>query len=311
MTYTGHYSVLKKECLDYLKEIPTADGGGYFADCTFGGGGHSMAMAKEISNSLVVSFDQDPDAIENGKKILAENDLLDSVHLYKSNFVHFDKVVNENELEIIRAGGFHGILMDLGVSSHHFDKAERGFSFNKDAPLDMRMDYGNDEIPTAADLLNEYSEEELVQIITDYGEDRFAKQIASNIVERRTRERIETTKQLEDIVFHSYPKKLRFSKAHPATRTFQALRIAVNAELTVLENVLPDLLKNLNVGGRLLVISFHSLEDRIVKIVFKKFVKENPHFKILTKKPIIPTNEEILENSRSRSAKLRVIERID
>lgn len=310
MTYTSHYSVLKKECLAYLSEVNSGEKTKYLADCTFGGGGHSLAMAKEIDNSYVVSFDQDPDAIANGNKLIEENELSETLHLYKSNFVHFKKVVTENEPHILESGGFFGILMDLGVSSHHFDKAERGFSFNKEAPLDMRMEYDNDENVTAADIVNTYDEDEIAEIIQTFGEDRFAKQIARNIIETRTREKIETTKQLEDIVFHSYPKKMRFSKAHPATRTFQALRIAVNSELSVLENVLPDLLGSLNISGRLLVISFHSLEDRIVKIAFKNFVKQNPGFKILTKKPLIPSDQEILENSRSRSAKLRVIERI-
>lgn len=270
-----------------------------------------MAMAKEIANSLVISFDQDPDAIANGRKAIEENGLTESVHLYKSNFSNFNAVIKENEPKIMEEGGFNGILMDLGVSSHHFDKGERGFSFNKDAPLDMRMDYENDEIATAADILNNSSEQEIEEIIRCYGEDRFSKQIARNVVEARSKAFITTTKQLEDIIFHSYPKKMRFGKTHPATRSFQALRIAVNRELSILREVLPYLIAALDTGGRLLVISFHSLEDRIVKHIFKDYVKANPQYKILTKKPITPSEEEILENSRSRSAKLRIIERVE
>ena len=310
MNYTSHYSVLKNECLNYLKEVASESGNFFFSDCTFGGGGHTLAMALEIPNCEVVSFDQDPDAFANGQALIKEQNVEDKVRLYKSNFVSFDKVIEANEQKILDAGGFHGVMMDLGVSSHHFDKGERGFSFNKEAPLDMRMDYQNNDIPTARDIINGYTEDELAEIITNYGEDRFAKQIARNIVVERSKNSIETTKDLENVIFHSYPKKMRHSKAHPATKTFQALRIEVNQELRVLEDVIPLILEKLNTGGRLLVISFHSLEDRIVKLAFKKIARENDSFKILTKKPIIPSDQEILENSRSRSAKLRVIEKV-
>ncbi len=207
-------------------------------------------------------------------------------------------------------GRFAGILMDLGVSSHQFDKMERGFSFRADAPLDMRMNYMDPATPTAADLLNTLREDEIADIIFKYGEERLSRRIASKIVELRQKEKIATTGQIEDICFHAYPVKDRHRGIHPATRTFQALRIAVNSELTVLENTLPNLLPYLAEGGVLAVISFHSLEDRIVKHTFKEIVEKNIFpATILTKKPLTATDEELSQNSRSRSAKLRLLQR--
>jgi 16S rRNA (cytosine1402-N4)-methyltransferase len=223
------------------------------------------------------------------------------------NFREFPDWCEKNHMH----GKFAGILMDLGVSSHQFDKMERGFSFRADAPLDMRMNYGDPTIPTAADLLNTLSEKEIADIIFNYGEERLSRKIANRIVELRQKEKIATTGQIEDICFHSYPPKDRHGKIHPATRTFQALRIAVNEELHVLENTLPKLLPFLAEGGVLAVISFHSLEDRIVKHTFKEIVekKDFPAI-ILTKKPLTATEEELLQNSRSRSAKLRLLQRV-
>jgi 16S rRNA (cytosine1402-N4)-methyltransferase len=200
--------------------------------------------------------------------------------------------------------------MDLGVSSHQFDKMERGFSFRADAPLDMRMNYGDNNIPTAADLLNSLSEKEIADIIFNYGEDKLSRKIAARIVELRQKEKIATTGQIEDICFHAYPAKDRHGKIHPATRTFQALRIAVNEELTVLENTLPKLMPFLAEGGVLAVISFHSLEDRIVKHTFKE-ISEHGEIpgSVLTKKPMTASEEELEENSRSRSAKLRLLQK--
>ena len=207
---------------------------------------------------------------------------------------------------------FDGILMDLGVSSHHFDKFDRGFSFREDAYLDMRMDFSRDETPTAADVLNTLGEQEIADIIFKYGEERYSRRIAKAIIEFRNNEMLERTKQLEEIVFHCYPKKLRHTKIHPATKTFQALRIFVNRELEVLENTLQKLFELLTDGGVLAVISFHSLEDRIVKHKFKEIFQTHINTaKILTKKPLYPSDEEVAENSRSRSAKLRLLQKLD
>jgi len=248
-------------------------------------------------------MDQDPDALKNGRKLIEEKKLGERIDLISSNFSQFPSLMGDKYPEI----RFGGILMDLGVSSHQFDIPERGFSFKYDAPLDMRMNYEDDTQETAADICNTRSGEELEEIFREYGEERFSGRIAEKIVEVRP---IKTTKDLENIIFHCYPKKMRFGKIHPATRCFQALRIAVNEELGVLSEVLPQLTELLKTGGRLCVISFHSLEDRIVKRAFKELAKENESLKIVTKKPITPGESEIAANSRSRSAKLRVIERI-
>jgi 16S rRNA (cytosine1402-N4)-methyltransferase len=222
------------------------------------------------------------------------------------NFVKFPEWCAQNQMQ----GKFAGILMDLGVSSHQFDKMERGFSFRADAPLDMRMNYGDSDTPTAADLLNTLSEKEIADILFTYGEERLSRRIASKICEFRATKKIETTGEIEDIIFHCYPPKDRHGKTHPATRSFQALRIAVNDELRVLEDTLPKLLPYIAEGGVLAVISFHSLEDRIVKHTFKEMM-EKPDFPvtILTKKPLTATDEELFNNSRSRSAKLRLLKR--
>lgn len=307
--YTEHYSVFYKECIGAFKEVANKKSGEtIFADMTFGGGGHSLGIAQEIPHSIVYSVDQDPDALENGYKKIQELNLENRVFLNKMNFEQFPEWVSSEKSDLL----FDGILMDLGVSSHHFDKFERGFSFREDAFLDMRMDYANDDILTASDVLNTLSENEIADVIYKYGEERYSRKIAKNIVEFRKNERLERTKQLEDIVFHSYPKHLRHKKIHPATKTFQALRIYVNKELEVLENTLVKLFDLLNDGGVLAIISFHSLEDRIVKHKFKEIFQTNTNIaKILTKKPIYPTEDEINENSRSRSAKLRIIQKLN
>lgn len=301
--YFEHYSVLKKECLDLLTE--KAPESSRFVDLTFGGGGHSFGLLEMGEKFRVISTDQDPEAIAAGRQRILNSPFASRIELIKSNFSAFPEIAKERfpgEL-------FQGILLDLGVSSHHFDKAERGFSFRVDAPLDMRMDTENSNIKTAADLLNELSEEELADIIFYFGEDRLARKIARKIVEEREKKPIRSTLDLENIIFHCYPKTQRFKGSNPSTRTFQALRIAVNEELKVLE-VLPKLMNLLSPSGRLLVISFHSLEDRIVKRTFKELEKGEISCKILTKKPITPSTKEIDENLRSRSAKLRAIERL-
>jgi 16S rRNA (cytosine1402-N4)-methyltransferase len=298
-----HYSVLYRECLEKLTEN-FEDTEAFFADMTFGHGGHSRKIAEKSKKYKLLSIDIDADALAAGQNMIRECNLGDQLTLVKSNFADFKEYFSNHKLDLPKK--LNGILMDLGVSSHHFDCASRGFSFRFEGPLDMRMDCENPV--TAQSIVNEYSEEELVQIFEDYGEERFSKRIASAILEKRREGPIETTKDLENIIFHSYPRKLRYGRTHPATRCFQALRIEVNKELTNLEKTIPELLDLLEVGGRLLIISFHSLEDRIVKRMFKNLaMKEN--YLNLTKKPIIPTDEEINENPRSRSAKLRVIEK--
>jgi 16S rRNA (cytosine1402-N4)-methyltransferase len=304
--YLSHYSVLLKECLNALELGSSASGSKIFADLTFGAGGHTFALSDHVSGSTVYSTDQDPDALKNGEANIARRGKEGSVHLLPMNFLEFPAWCKENQME----GKFAGILMDLGVSSHQFDKMERGFSFRADVPLDMRMNYGDATIPTAADLLNSSSEKEIADLLFTYGDERLSRRIAARICELRQNKKIETTGELEDICFHAYPAKDRHQKTHPATRTFQALRIAVNDELRVLENTIPNLLPFLAEGGVLAIISFHSLEDRIVKHTFKDLLeKQDFPVTILTKKPLTATDEELSENSRSRSAKLRLLQR--
>lgn len=301
--YSKHESVLFEEVLSFLNYRDKKDK--FYSDFTFGGGGHSLAMAKDINCSKIFCFDQDPEAFENGLKRIEAEGLKHKVELINKNFTSFDQSV-PNEIS------FEGILMDLGVSSHHFDSAERGFSFRFEGPLDMRMNISDPTMATAADLVNTLNCEELVDIFQKYGEEKFSKRIAEAICEKREQQKIETTAQLEDIVFHCYPKKMRHTGKSPATKTFQALRIAVNDELGVLERALAQALPRLDLGGRVAVITFHSLEDRIVKQTFKDLQKNSEiPYEILTKKPVIPKEEEIVRNSRSRSAKLRVIQRVE
>jgi 16S rRNA (cytosine1402-N4)-methyltransferase len=304
--YLAHYSVMLNECLEALELGSRASGSLVFADLTFGAGGHTFALSDRVAGSTVYATDQDPDALRNGETNIQRREKVGAVRLLPMNFQEFPDWCERNQMY----EKFAGILMDLGVSSHQFDKMERGFSFRADAPLDMRMNYEDRNTPTAADLLNALPEKEIADLLFTYGEERLSRKIAARIVELRSREKIATTGQIEDICFHAYPPKDRHGKLHPATRTFQALRIAVNEELTVLENTLPKLLPFLADGGVLAVISFHSLEDRIVKHTFKEIVekKDIPAI-ILTKKPLTATEEELLQNSRSRSAKLRLLQR--
>lgn len=305
--YLSHYSVMLTECLDALKLGAKESGSLNFADLTFGAGGHTFALSDQVDGSIVYSVDQDPDALKNGQAEIDRRGKNQTINLLSMNFECFPAWAKEKGLE----RKFAGILMDLGVSSHQFDKMERGFSFRADAPLDMRMNYHDRGTPTAADLLNSLPEKEIADLIFNFGEERLSRKIASRICEFRQKKKFETTGELEDICFHAYPPKDRHGKTHPATRTFQALRIAVNEELRVLERTLPPLLDLLADGGTLAVISFHSLEDRIVKHTFKDILeKQEIPVTILTKKPITATDEELSENSRSRSAKLRIIQRV-
>lgn len=312
MSYSSHYTVLKKECIDTLTEKAPTDVKSYYADLTFGGGGHSFEFLYRNPLFNVRSTDQDPDALKNGNARIESEGMLGRIKLINTNFVYFAEMIREHSPEVFEAGGFQGILLDLGVSSHHFDEATRGFSFRFDGPLDMRMNHESDEFLTAAEIVNTYDEKDLKRIFEEYGEEKNARKIAAKIVEERKIKNIETTKDLENIVFHCYPKEHRYGKTNPSTRVFQALRLEVNRELEVLSNTIAQLIPLLKMNGRIAIISFHSLEDRIVKNVFRdaQTLTELP-VEVLTKKPIIPSEEEISHNSRSRSAKLRILERIE
>jgi 16S rRNA (cytosine1402-N4)-methyltransferase len=291
----NHYPVLHKEILNYISQSK----GEIIVDATVGGGGHSYEILKNLPDKKLVGLDKDSYAIERAKERLKE--FKGRFTLVKTPFKNLDKVLDD--LGIEKAGGF---IFDLGVS--HFQlKTERGFSFQREEFLDMRMDKESDL--TAYDVVNSYPEYKLAEIIQKYGEERFAKRIAKNIVDYRKKKKIETTKELENIVFHSYSRKLRYGRIHPATRTFQAIRIEVNNELEEIKEALNKAIKRLDKGGIIAVISFHSLEDRIAKNIYKEH-KSLKNLEILTKKPIIPTNKEMEENPPSRSAKLRVAKRV-
>lgn len=301
-----HIPVLLKEVLHYLI---SKRGGGVYIDCTLGGGGHSKAILERIyPGGLLIGIDQDIEAIEAAKKEL--NTYLDRVILVKNNFKNLEEILSN-----LKVNAVSGILFDLGVSSHQLRERERGFSFREDGHLDMRMDLSQKF--NASKLINNYTEEELIRIFEKYGEERFSKRIARLIVLERQKNPITTTKQLADLVIRALPKakKRERWRIHPATRVFQAIRIEVNQELDVLEKSLNQTIKVLEDKGRICVISYHSLEDRIVKNVFKKAEKEktaqqNYGLKIITKKPIRASQEEIKRNPRARSAKLRVAEKV-
>jgi 16S rRNA (cytosine1402-N4)-methyltransferase len=300
-SFGPHYSVLLKESVELITERDVNEEL-VLVDLTFGGGGHTIALANMYPKSRVFATDQDQEALANGKKIIEENELQDRITLLNMNFEDFPDYFEKNYSDL----KIDGVVADLGVSSHQFDTAERGFSFRFDANLDMRMNQDSDL--TAEVIVNEYELEDIDQILQEYGEERFSRRIAEKIIEQRKIDRITTTKQLENIIFHCYPSKLRHGKTHPATKSFQALRIAVNRELDVVQNVISKLYKLLNNKGRLAFISFHSLEDRIVKREFKDLAI-NHYGLLLTKKPMMASEEELSENSRSRSAKLRIIEK--
>lgn len=307
-----HASVLLNEVLENLKINPA----GVYVDGTLGGGGHTFQIASRLTEGgRVIGIDQDEDAIDAASKHLKVYE--DRVTLIHDNYEHLPEILKALEIKAV-----DGILLDLGVSSYQLDNPERGFSYHVDAPLDMRMD--RQESLTAKTIVNEYEEAELVRILSDYGEEKCARQIAANIVKRRAEKPIERTGELADIVYASIPMKMRREGGNPCKRTFQAIRIACNRELEVLENSLSDMISLLKPGGRICVITFHSLEDRIAKAVFK--LKENPctcppefpicvcgkkpEGKQITKKPILPSAAEIEINKRAQSAKLRVFEKI-
>ena len=305
MANSFHIPVLTKEILNYLN----LKKGGVYIDCTVGGGGHSKAILEKIyPHGLLIGIDQDIEAINAAKEELKT--YLDKVTLIKGNFKNLEKILPDIKIKTVS-----GIIFDLGVSFHQLKEKERGFSFKEDSHLDMRMDL-NQEF-NAYILINSYSENDVVEIFEKYGEERFSKRIARLITIERKKERINTTKQLADLVIRSLPrtKKRHTWRIHPATRVFQAIRIEVNQELKALEKGLSQAIRVLEDKGRICVISYHSLEDRIVKHQFKEIEKEgkdkgNYGLKIITKKPISPSSEEVEGNSKARSAKLRVAEKI-
>ena len=307
----NHVSVLVNDCLEGLNIKEN----GIYVDGTLGGAGHSSEILKRLSNEgRLIGIDQDTDALKAAKERLKD---YSNVTFEHSNFSNIENVLNNLNID-----GVDGILMDLGVSSYQLDEGERGFSYMKDAPLDMRMNRENDF--SAYNVVNEYSEEDLYRIIRDYGEEKFAKRIASFIVENRQEKNIETTLELVEIIKNAIPAKARREGPHPAKRTFQAIRIEVNSELSILNKTIEDGVEKLNKGGRMAIITFHSLEDRIVKNKFRDLAvscrcpKEFPvcvcgekaKVKIISRKAIEPTKEEVEINPRSRSAKLRVIEKL-
>ncbi len=306
-----HYSVLLKETIEGLNIKED----GIYVDGTLGGGGHALEVAKRLSKEgRLIGIDQDEAAIQAAGERL--KDYKDRVTIVRSNYEQMQDVLKQLEIQ-----GVDGIYLDLGVSSYQLDEADRGFSYRFDAPLDMRMDQRNPI--TAADIVNDYTEQELFRMIRDYGEDRFAQNIAKHIVKYRENKRIETTLELSDIISGAIPARIRATGGHPAKRTFQAIRIELNRELDVLENTIDSMIDSLNEGGRLCIITFHSLEDRIVKNKFKN--AENPCIcppdfpvctcgrvskgKVITRKAILPSKEELEENRRSQSAKLRIFEK--
>ncbi len=306
-----HVSVLLNQCIEGLKIKED----GIYVDCTLGGAGHSYEILKCLSkNGRLIGIDQDMDAINAAKERLKEFSNFTAVH---DNFYNITNVLHSLNIERV-----DGILMDLGVSSYQLDEASRGFSYMHDAPLDMRMNRENSF--SAFQIVNEYSEKQLEDIIKNYGEERFAKRISSFIVKNREIKTINTTFELVDIIKSAIPAKFRREGPHPAKRTFQAIRIEVNKELEILKNAIEDSVQKLNTGGRIAIITFHSLEDRIVKTTFKKLQdpcecpKEFPicicgkesMLNIITKRPIEADEKELSDNPRSRSAKLRVGERI-
>ena len=306
-----HKSVLLEESIDALQIKPD----GIYVDGTLGGGGHSYEICTHLSDKgRLIGIDQDEAAIEAATGRLER--FKDRVTIVRSNYCNMKR-----ELGRLGITSVDGVILDLGVSSYQLDEASRGFTYREDAPLDMRMDQR--QTLSAKEVVNEYSEMELYHIIRDYGEEKFAKNIAKHIVSARNQKALETTGELIHVIKAAIPAKVRAVGGHPAKRTFQALRIEVNRELDVLENSLGDMIDLLNDGGRICVITFHSLEDRIVKNKFREC--ENPctcpkefpvcvcgkksKGKVITRKPVIPSQEELEENSRAKSSKLRVFER--
>lgn len=307
-----HKSVLLDETIEYLKIRP----GGIYVDGTLGGGGHAYEVCRHLSGQgKFIGIDQDEDAICAAAERLSE--FADKIQIIRGNFCEMQQA-----LAAIKIYKVDGIVLDLGVSSYQLDDPSRGFTYRvEDAPLDMRMDQR--QRFSAKELVNTYSEMELYRIIREYGEDKFAKNIAKHIVAARAEKEIETTGELTDLIKAAIPARVRMNGGHPAKRTFQAIRIALNRELEVLRESLEGMIEMLNPGGRICIITFHSLEDRIVKNIYKKsehpctcpkdfpvcVCGKEPLGKAVTRKPVVPSEEEIERNPRSKSAKLRVFER--
>ncbi|MDL2280434.1 16S rRNA (cytosine(1402)-N(4))-methyltransferase RsmH [Selenomonadales bacterium OttesenSCG-928-I06] len=306
-----HTSVLLEETINNIFTKPE----GIYVDCTLGGAGHSLELAKLLNeNGLLIGIDQDEEAIKKANQVL--KDVVCRVELIKNNFQNLDKILDELNIEKV-----DGVIFDLGVSSYQLDNPERGFSYMKDAPLDMRMDSKNKF--SAFDVVNTYSEEELTNIFYKYGEEKFSKRIAKFIINSRKEKLINTTFELTEIIKSAIPAKMRRTGPHPAKRTFQAIRIEVNNELNILHDTFAKAIKRLNTKGRIAIITFHSLEDKIAKQTFKEFstscicpksfpvcvCNQKAEIKILGK-PIIPNDKELEENHRARSAKLRIAEKI-
>lgn len=289
---------------------------GIYVDCTIGGAGHSLEIVKRLKNGKLYGFDRDSEAIETSRERL--KDYADKVVLTKMNYKDAPSFLKENGIEKI-----DGVLIDLGISSYQIDEGKRGFSFLHNGRLDMRMGQDEDTL-TAFDIVNSYSEEKLIDIFYKYGEEEFAKVIAKNIVKKRQEKQIETTFELRDIIEESLPKKVIYSRGGASKKVFQAIRIEVNGELVGLDKCLEDFIDMLNVGGRMAVLTFHSLEDRIVKNVFKLestdcicppktpicICHHKAKVKLVNRKPVMASEQEQKENSRSTSAKLRIVERI-
>lgn len=306
-----HVSVLLDECIDGLDIKPD----GIYVDCTLGGAGHSSHIVRKLSEKgRLIGIDQDKDALKAAGERLKE---FNNVTLVHSNFYNIDDVLENLGIEKV-----DGILMDLGVSSYQLDQGERGFSYMKDAPLDMRMN--REDSLSAYEVVNDYSEDEITRIIRDYGEEKFARRIAKFILARREERPIETTFELVELIKNAIPAKARREGPHPAKRTFQAIRIEVNSELSILNRTIEDGVKRLNEDGRMAIITFHSLEDRIVKLKFRELAtscicprefpicicRNTAKVELISRKPIDPTEKEVEENPRSRSAKLRVVKKI-
>ncbi|MCM1306306.1 MAG: 16S rRNA (cytosine(1402)-N(4))-methyltransferase RsmH [Bacteroides sp.] len=307
-----HVPVMLAECIEELNV--KADG--IYVDCTVGGAGHSCEIAKRLnSDGRLIAVDKDADALMVAGERLKE-------YGKQVTFLHDDFKNLTQDLDVLNIESVDGILIDLGVSSYQLDNAERGFSYMKDAPLDMRMD--RSQYLSAFNVVNEFSAGEIIKILYDYGEEKLAKRIAENIIRVRSKQTIETTLQLAKIVENSYPAATRYKYGHPAKRTFQAIRIAVNDELSALKESVKQMAMRLKSGGRMAVITFHSLEDRIIKTAFKELSADctcpsdfpicvcgnKKTVELVNKKPILPSDEELKNNSRSQSAKLRIIEKI-
>ncbi len=288
---------------------------GIYIDGTLGGAGHSLEIVKKLDKGKIIGIDQDISAVKEAKKVL--KDYEDKTIIVHDNYINIENILNEIKIEKV-----DGILLDLGVSSYQLDEGKRGFSYHQDARLDMRMN--RDASFTAWNVVNEYDEKSLGKVIWNYGEEKWANRIAKFIVEERKIKTIDTTLELVEVIKKAIPKGARSEGGHPARKTFQAIRIEVNKELDVLEKILPNMCNLLNIGGRICIITFHSLEDKIVKNIYKELNKEcvcPPDFpicicdkkkeiEIITKKPIIPSKEEIENNPRARSAKLRIAEKV-